>query len=63
VKVGDVVNVHTEIVRVGISSITVRVEAWIDRRERAYPQVRVTGGTFTYVAIDEQGRKRTVPPA
>ena len=62
VNVGDVVNVYADIVRVGTTSLTIRVEAWIERREQALRKVKVTGGTFTYVAIDEQGKKRPLPP-
>lgn len=62
VNVGDVVNVYTEVVRVGTTSITVEVEAWVERREQIHQRVKVTQGTFTYVAIDASGRKRPAPP-
>jgi len=61
VRVGNVVACHAEIVRVGTTSITVRIEAWAERRDGG-ENVRVTEATFTYVAIDETGRKRPVPP-
>ena len=60
VHVGDVLSVHAEIERVGTTSITVAIEAWVDRSGTDAP-FRVTHGTFTYVAIDESGRKRKVP--
>lgn len=45
----------------GRTSITVRVEAWV-RRGDTGEQVRVTQGLFTFVAIDDQRRKRALPP-
>ena len=54
VFVGDVVSVYTEMVRIGRTSITVRVDAWVSRSNG--PQmILVTDGTFTYVAIDDSG--------
>jgi acyl-CoA thioesterase YciA len=61
VNVGDVVNVHAEVVRIGTTSITVHVEAWVESRHQDRRKVRVTEGTFTYVALDDSGRKRPVP--
>ena len=60
VLVGDLVSCHAEIVKVGRTSITVRVETWIDRN-RSGDSYKVTEGTFVYVAIDEIGRSRRVP--
>lgn len=61
VHVGDVVCCHTEIQRVGDTSITLLVEVWTQRRGDGR-QVKVTEGVFVYVALDEEGRKRPVPP-
>ncbi len=61
VYVGNVVCCYAEIQKVGTTSITVRIEAWALRRDST-PRVKVTEGIFTYVALDEQGRKRPVPP-
>lgn len=61
VAIGDVLCCYGDVERVGTSSITVAIEAWkirwYDRREE---RTLVTEGRFTYVAIDEQGRKRAV---
>jgi acyl-CoA thioesterase YciA len=61
VFVGDLVSVHAEIERTGRSSLRVRVDAWATRG-RDGEEVRVTSGTFTYVAIDESRRPRALPP-
>ncbi len=55
VFVGDVVSVFADTVRVGRTSLTVRVEAWVLRRNESVAFM-VTDGNFTYVAIDEAGK-------
>lgn len=61
VYVGDVVSVYTDTLRVGRTSLTVHVEAWVARSNESQ-QILVTDGTFTYVAIDEHGRPTPVKP-
>ena len=60
VKVGDILCVYTEIVRVGTTSITVAIETWA-RRNRLDDRVQVTAGNFVYVALGDDGRKRPIP--
>ncbi len=66
VQVGDVVCCYGELERVGNTSITIRIEVWINpvlRRKPGDPErFKVTEATFTYVAIDENGNKRPVRP-
>ena len=61
VKVGDVVCVYTDINKTGKTSITVDVETWVLRR---YPgeRTRVTEAKFVLVAVDDEGRPRSLPP-
>ena len=59
VYVGDVVSVYTDTVRVGRTSVSVRVEAWVTRANESQ-MILVTDGTFTYVAIDAQGKPTPV---
>ena len=61
VKIGDVLFVYTEVDRVGRTSIIIHIEAWA-RRFRTHVREKVTDATFTFVAIDEIGRPRPVPP-
>ncbi len=61
VKVGDVLEVHTEVERVGRTSMKVHVEAWA-RRYQTHAREKVTVATFTFVALDDNGRPRPVPP-
>ncbi|PTM42093.1 acyl-CoA thioesterase [Bosea sp. 124] len=60
VKVGDVLSVYTEVEAVGRTSMKIHVEAWA-RRFRTTIHEKVTDATFTFVAIDEEGRPRPVP--
>jgi acyl-CoA thioesterase YciA len=61
VFIGDEVSLYANIVHVGRTSMTIRVEAW--RRSRT-DEVRnkVTEATFTFVATDENRRPRPLPP-
>ena len=62
VSVGDIVSFYADIVRVGTTSITVRVEVYAERNYAAPIIVKVTEAELTYVAIDAEGMKRQVPP-
>jgi acyl-CoA thioesterase YciA len=59
VNVGDLVSVYATLVRVGRTSITVRLEAWVTRRKESQ-SILVTDGNFTYVSIDDQGKPQPV---
>jgi acyl-CoA thioesterase YciA len=59
VYVGDLVSVHGNLVRVGKTSITIHLEAWVLRRKEMQ-SILVTDGNFTYVSIDEQGHPQTI---
>lgn len=59
VKVGDEVSVWAELIATGTTSLRFRVSAWRRPREEAH-HVKVTEAIFTFVALDETGRKRPV---
>ncbi|MGX1104964.1 acyl-CoA thioesterase YciA [Bradyrhizobium elkanii] len=59
VNVGDLVSVYANLVRIGRTSITVHLEAWVLRR-REQQSILVTDGNFTYVSIDEQGHPQPI---
>ena len=66
VRVGAVVSCHTQVLAVGRSSIQVRVEVWATTPRAEWgtgssAQIKVTEGTFVFVAIDDKGRTRSVP--
>jgi acyl-CoA thioesterase YciA len=60
-KVGDVLCVYTEVVKVGRTSMKIHIEAWA-RRFSSHGREKVTDAVFTFVAVDEAGRPRAVPP-
>ena len=62
VYVGDVLCVYAEVDRVGNTSLAVHVEAWV-RRNHTGDHVKVTEGTFIFVALDENGKPKSLPPA
>ena len=59
VYVGDLVSVHANLVRIGTTSITVHLEAWVVRRKEMQ-SILVTDGNFTYVSIDDQGHPQAI---
>ena len=60
VFVGDEVTCHAEIVKIGRTSMTVKIKTFA-RRMRTGEIIEVTEGLFTYVAIDAEGKPRPVP--
>ncbi len=62
VKIGEVVCVYTEVIRVGTTSISLSVEAWSVPRGLG-ERHKVTAAEFVMVAVDDDGRPRPVPPA
>jgi acyl-CoA thioesterase YciA len=61
VSVGDQVTCYTRMVRAGRTSLTLTVAAWA-RRGAVGACEKVTEGTFTFVALDDAGRSRPLPP-
>jgi acyl-CoA thioesterase YciA len=60
VRVGDVLEVYTEVESVGRTSMKVHVEAWA-RRFQTRVHEKVTDATFTFVAITDEGQPRPIP--
>lgn len=59
VPVGAVISCYTSTLRIGNTSIRVKVEVWI--KDFLTQQIsQVTQGEYVYVAIDEAGHKRPV---
>lgn len=61
VMVGDVVSFYAEVIRVGRTSITTKVDVYAERRLQAHECVKVTEAELTYVAIDQDRRPCVVP--
>ncbi len=68
VYVGDLVSCYCRTERVGRTSLTVHVQTWARREIQAWHDqqvhdLKVTEGLFTFVALDDEGRKRPVDGA
>ena len=63
VRVGDLLSFYSEITHVGRTSITVNVEVYSARVRAQGRYLKVTEASVTYVAIDDAGRPRPLPPA
>ncbi|ESQ92181.1 acyl-CoA thioester hydrolase [Asticcacaulis sp. AC460] len=59
VKVGDEVSVYARVISVGRTSMKLDVKAYRRMRD-SDTRIPVTEGTFTFVAIDANGRSRPV---
>src|SRR3954470_4070746 len=60
VFVGDLVSFYAETVRVGTTSITIRVIVEAERPTRADSRVRVTEAEVVYVAVYKNGKKMPI---
>lgn len=64
VKVGDVVCCYGRVQRIGHTSIAIALEVWVkpvaSQTEEEWPRFKVTEALFTYVAIDNKGKKRAI---
>ncbi|MBC8338441.1 MAG: acyl-CoA thioesterase [Alphaproteobacteria bacterium] len=62
VLIGDVVCCYCDIQKVGTTSITIGIETWTLRHRESRNRIKVTEGVFIFVALDENGKPRPVPP-
>jgi uncharacterized protein (TIGR00369 family) len=61
IRVGDAVALDARVVRVGRSSMTIRVDVYRENMASGEQQLATTG-VFVFVALDEDGKPRAVPP-
>ncbi|MFV3075915.1 acyl-CoA thioesterase [Niveispirillum fermenti] len=61
VFVGDEVSLYASIDSIGRTSMKIHVEAWRRSRKDEH-RFKVTEALFTFVAIDDHGRPRAIPP-
>ena len=59
-RVGDVLEVYTEVESVGRTSMQIHVEAWA-MRFQTHVREQVTQAMFKFVAIDDAGKPRPIP--
>jgi acyl-CoA thioesterase YciA len=63
VRVGDILSLYSELTRIGRTSMTVKVEVYAERFRSQGRYIKVTEASVTYVAIDDAGQPRPVPPS
>ena len=61
VFVGDLVSFYTETLRIGRTSVTVKVIVEAERRIRGTGRVKVTEAEVVYVNVDEENRPTPIP--
>ena len=61
VRVGDILSFFSKLIRIGRTSVTVRVEVYAERSRNQGHYVKVTEASVTYVALDDEGRPRVIP--
>ncbi len=61
VRVGDILSFYSKLVRIGRTSITVKVEVYAEHFRSQGKYTKVTEASLTYVAVDDNGRPRPVP--
>ncbi|MDQ6681243.1 MAG: acyl-CoA thioesterase [Pseudomonadota bacterium] len=62
VSMGDLLSFYAKVERIGKTSVTVNVEVYAERNPADLHVVKVTEANVTYVAIDDAGRPRLLPP-
>ncbi len=60
IKVGDMVSIYGTVAKIGRTSVTIDLETIVQRRHES-DEIKVTHGTFVFVAIDDEGKPRLVP--
>ena len=59
-KVGDVLEVFTDVESIVRTSMKIHIEAWAQRFMTTHRD-KVTDATFTFVAVGDDGRPRPIP--
>ena len=59
IHIRDLISVYAHVERVGRTSMGVRIEV-VSTRDRGKTDIKVTEGLFTFVALDEQHRPRSI---
>ena len=62
VFVGDLISCYSEVIKVGRTSITVKVEVYAQRNPGKLKTIKVTEAELTFVALDENRKPRNIPP-
>lgn len=61
VSVGDLLSFYAHVIKIGNTSITLKIDVYAERNPADLHVVKVTEAVFTYVAIDDHGLPRPIP--
>jgi acyl-CoA thioesterase YciA len=61
VFVGDLISCYAHVIRIGRTSLSVKVEVYAERNRQQEECIKVTEAVLTFVAVDEQRKPRVVP--
>jgi acyl-CoA thioesterase YciA len=61
VFVGDLISCYGDVIRVGRTSLAVKVEVYAERNRQQEECIKVTEAVLTFVAVDERRKPRVVP--
>jgi len=61
VFVGDLISCYAHVIRIGRTSLAVKVEVYAERNRQQEECIKVTEAVLTFVAVDEQRKPRLVP--
>ena len=61
VFVGDLISCYAQVIRIGRTSLSVKVEVYAERNRQVEECIKVTEAVLTFVAVDEQRKPRVVP--
>jgi acyl-CoA thioesterase YciA len=59
---GDLISCYSEVIKVGRTSIVVKVEVYAQRNPGNLETIKVTEAELTFVALDENRKPRNLPP-
>jgi acyl-CoA thioesterase YciA len=60
--VGDLASFYGKVIATGTTSVTVEVHVYSQRWATVGAVVKVAQAVLTYVAVDAEGRKRSIAP-
>jgi acyl-CoA thioesterase YciA len=58
---GDLISCYSEVIKVGRTSIVVKVEVYAQRNPGNLETIKVTEAELTFVALDENRKPRNIP--
>ena len=61
VHIGNVVTCYADVIRIGTTSMSIKIEAWAQHYAELGGPNKVTEGVFTYVAIDQERKPGPCP--